>query len=191
MTNTLFFIIGFSAACLVAILLWSLWRRKMLKEEKELRQREQEIRQQITERAEKDQELLRMQVEASYNAKLACAEMERDQAVLQLKELKQTHEQQLATMREDFQKRLEQTKADAAEQTKHLLQEKDKAFADQEQRFKETTDKLVAQMKTATEDMLKQRQEELGKANTEHVGKLLTPIQQEMENVRKLMADTR
>ena len=191
MTNTLFFIIGFSAACLVAILLWSLWRRKMLKEEEELRQREQEIRQQITERAEKDQELLRMQVEASYNAKLACAEMERDQAVLQLKELKQTHEQQLATMREDFQKRLEQTKADAAEQTKHLLQEKDKAFADQEQRFKETTDKLVAQMKTATEDMLKQRQEELGKANTEHVGRLLTPIQQEMENVRKLMADTR
>ncbi|MGM9809788.1 MAG: DNA recombination protein RmuC [Paludibacteraceae bacterium] len=191
MTNALFFIIGFSAACLVATLLCWLWLRKMQKDDEELLLHEQELRQQIVERAEKEQALLRAQVESEYAARLARAEGDRDNALQQLEELKQTHEKQLASMREDFKKRLEQTKADAEAQTMHLLQEKDKTFADQEQRFKETTDKLVAQMKTATEDMLKQRQEELGKANTEHVGKLLSPIQQEMENVRKLMADTR
>lgn len=169
--------------------------------------------QQMQENANTEKSLLRAQVESEYAAKLARAEGDCDNALQQLEEQKQTfekqlsaqkteaanslatakaeHEQQLATLREDFQKRLEQAKADANEQTRHLLQEKDKAFANQEQRFKETTDKLVAQMKNATEDMLKQRQEELGKANTEHVGKLLSPIQQEMENVRKLMADTR
>ncbi|MGN1239534.1 MAG: DNA recombination protein RmuC [Paludibacteraceae bacterium] len=169
--------------------------------------------QQVQENANTEKTLLRAQVESEYAAKLARVEGDCDNALQQLEEQKQAfekqlsaqkaeaanslatakaeHEHQLASMREDFQKRLEQTKADAKAQTTHLLQEKDKAFADQEQRFKETTDKLVAQMKTATEDMLKQRQEELGKANTEHVGKLLSPIQQEMENVRKLMADTR
>lgn len=145
----------------------------------------------MQENANTEKSLLRAQVESEYAAKLARAEGDCDNALQQLEEQKQAHEKQLATLREDFQKRLEQTKADANEQTRHLLQEKDKAFANQEQRFKETTEKLVAQMKNATEDMLKQRQEELGKANTEHVGKLLSPIQQEMENVRKLMAETR
>ena len=147
--------------------------------------------QQMQENTNTEKSLLRAQMESEYAAKLARAEGDCDNALQQLEEQKQAHEKQLASMREDFQKRLEQAKADANEQTRHLLQEKDKAFADQEQRFKETTDKLVAQMKNATEDMLKQRQEELGKANTEHVGKLLSPIQQEMENVRKLMAETR
>ena len=147
--------------------------------------------QQMQENTNTEKSLLRAQMESEYAAKLARAEGDCDNALQQLEEQKQAHEKQLATMREDFQKRLQQAKADAEAQTTHLLDVKDKAFANQEQRFKETTDKLVAQMKNATEDMLKQRQEELGKANTEHVGKLLSPIQQEMENVRKLMAETR
>lgn len=184
MTNALFFIIGFVVACLVATLLcWFLMRKTHLQHAAQM--------QQMQENTNTEKSLLRAQVESEYAAKLARAEGDCDNALQQLEEQKQAHEKQLATLREDFQKRLEQAKADANKQTRHLLQEKDKAFADQEQRFKETTDKLVAQMKTATEDMLKQRQEELGKANTEHVGKLLSPIQQEMENVRKLMADTR
>ena len=184
MTNALFFIIGFVVACLVATLLcWFLMRKTHLQHAAQM--------QQMQENTNTEKSLLRAQVESEYAAKLARAEGDCDNALQQLEAQKQAHEKQLATLREDFQKRLEQTKADAKVQTMHLLQEKDKAFADQEQRFKETTDKLVAQMKTATEDMLKQRQEELGKANTEHVGKLLSPIQQEMENVRKLMADTR
>ncbi|MGN0236317.1 MAG: DNA recombination protein RmuC [Paludibacteraceae bacterium] len=206
MTNALFFIIGFAVACVVAALLCWLWIRK-------IQQQNTDRLQQAQENANTEKNLLRSQVESEYAARLARTEGDRDNALQQLETQKQAyesqlsaqkaeaanllettkteHEQQLASVREDFQKRLEQTKADANEQTKHLLSEKDKAFANQEQRFKETTEKLVAQMKTATEEMLKQRQEELGKANTEHVGKLLTPIQQEMENVRKLMADTR
>lgn len=206
MTTALFFIMGFAVACLVATLLcWFLMRKTQQQHAAQM--------QQMQENANTEKSLLRAQVESEYAAKLARAEGDCDNALQQLESQKQTfekqlseqkteaanslatakaeHEQQLASMREDFQKRLAQTKADAEAQTMHLLQEKDKAFADQEQRFKETTDKLVAQMKTTTEDMLKQRQEELGKANTEHVGKLLSPIQQEMENVRKLMADTR
>ena len=184
MPNTLFFIIGFAAACFVAALFcWLLMRKTQQQHTAQI--------QQMQENANTEKNLLRAQLESEHTARLTRAEGDRDNALQQLEAQKQAHEQQLATMREDFQRQLAQVKEDANKQTQHLLQEKDKAFADQEQRFKETTDKLVAQMKTATEEMLKQRQEELGKANTEHVGKLLTPIQQEMENVRKLMADTR
>lgn len=206
MTNALFFILGFSVACLTAALVCWLLVRK-------IQQQNTDRIQQMQDGAKTEKELLRSQVESEYKALLARAEGDRNNAQQQLETqqkayerqlsaqkteaadllatTKMEHDKQLTSMRDEFQKRLEQIKADANEQTTHLLQEKDKAIAEQEQRFKETTDKLVAQMKTATEDMLKQRQEELGKANTENVGKLLSPIQQEMENVRKLMADTR
>ena len=113
----------------------------------------------MQENANTEKNLLRAQLETEHTARLTRAEGDPDNALLQLEAQKQAHEQQLATMREDFQRQLAQVKEDANKQTQHLLQEKDKAFADQEQRFKETTDKLGAQMKTATEEMRRQRQE--------------------------------
>ncbi|MGN1247201.1 MAG: hypothetical protein ACI4UO_01290, partial [Paludibacteraceae bacterium] len=95
MTNALFFIIGFAVACLVATLLCWLWLRKMQKDDEELLLHEQELRQQIVERAEKEQALLRTQVESEYAARLARAEGDRDNALQQLEEQKQAHEQQL------------------------------------------------------------------------------------------------
>lgn len=58
-------------------------------------------------------------------------------------------------------------------------------------RFKETMDKVQEQIKNATGEILKQQQEELKKTNKESVEKLIAPLNQQMENMNKLMTDTR
>ncbi|MBQ0076628.1 MAG: DNA recombination protein RmuC [Bacteroidales bacterium] len=50
---------------------------------------------------------------------------------------------------------------------------------------------LSAQFETTSQRLLQERSEALSKTNSETVGKLLDPLKQEMENVRKLMGDTR
>ena len=58
-------------------------------------------------------------------------------------------------------------------------------------RFKETMDKMTAQVQNAAGEILKQQQEELKKTNKESVEKLIAPLNQQMESMNKLMADTR
>lgn len=48
-----------------------------------------------------------------------------------------------------------------------------------------------SKFEATSERLLKQRTEELHKTNTDNVSQLLHPLQQEMENVRKLMGETR
>jgi len=50
---------------------------------------------------------------------------------------------------------------------------------------------LVEKFDTTSRRLLKERAEDLSSANKQSVGQLLDPIQKEMENVRKLMTETR
>ena len=77
MTNTLFFIIGFAAACLVAALLCWLQMRKT-------QQQHAVQMQQMQENANTEKDLLRAQVETEYKARLARTEGDRDNARQQL-----------------------------------------------------------------------------------------------------------
>lgn len=70
-------------------------------------------------------------------------------------------------------------------------QKEQEAKAEREALAQKQLELLKAQFETSSQRLLKERQEELGKANTESLGRLIDPIQKEMENVRKLMADTR
>lgn len=65
------------------------------------------------------------------------------------------------------------------------------AKQEREEQNKKQLELLAAQFETTSQRLLQERSEALGKANTESVGKLLDPLKQEMENVRKLMGDTR
>lgn len=62
---------------------------------------------------------------------------------------------------------------------------------EQEKQMKTQLELLSAQFEATSQRLIKERSEELGKANTESVSKLINPIQQEIENVRKLMGETR
>lgn len=90
---------------------------------------------------------------------------------------------------------LRSVKSSAAEE-----REKAVAFLDQHYtetisseraRFKETIESVTAQMQNATNEILKQQQEELKKTNQESVEKLIAPLNQQMVNMNKLMSDTR
>lgn len=79
-----------------------------------------------------------------------------------------------------------------------LLAEKDRTMAEQEKRhseamealkkqFDETVQKVSAQMKTATEEMLRQRQQEFSQSSSTSIGQIVNPLKETMEEMRKTM----
>lgn len=65
------------------------------------------------------------------------------------------------------------------------------AKEEREEQLRQQLQLLSAQFETTSQRLLKERSEELNKSASDNVTKLLHPIQQEMENVRKLMGETR
>lgn len=86
-------------------------------------------------------------------------------------------------------------KAEQAEREAAAKEEQAKreaaARAEREEQAKQQLELLRREFEASSQRLMKERQEELGKANTENVSKLLTPLQLEMENVRRLMGETR
>lgn len=151
-------------------------------------------------------ELIRSQMEARYVNELSRAEGERDMTNNQLRELKKMHTESLERANNELQSRLEQQHQADKEMYDHSLEEKDRMYRNalqrmeehhaesikaQQARFDETIRSLSSEMKASTEEILKKRQEDLDKTNTTNMNQLLTPLQKEMEEVRKLMGDTK
>lgn len=84
----------------------------------------------------------------------------------------------------------ERDRRDAEAKQERLRQEQE-AKAEREELNRRQLELLSAKFEASSQQLLKQRQEELGQANSESIGRLIDPLQKEMENVRKLMSDTR
>lgn len=84
----------------------------------------------------------------------------------------------------------ERLRQEEAAKAERLCQE-EIARAEREAQNQRQMELLAAQFEATSQKLLKQRQEDLARTNTENVGRLLDPIQREMENVRKLMTETR
>lgn len=56
-----------------------------------------------------------------------------------------------------------------------------------EQRFQETMDKVTAQVKTATESMLKDRQKEFAESSSNNLGQIVTPLRETIEKMKRAM----
>lgn len=63
------------------------------------------------------------------------------------------------------------------------------ALAEQERRFNETMGRMNEQMKNATNEMLKQRQEEFAAASNRDLGLIVTPLRETIENMKKAIDD--
>ena len=59
----------------------------------------------------------------------------------------------------------------------------------QESRFDESLAKVSAQLKSATEDMLKQRQEEFSRSSAEDIGQIVAPLKDTMDRMRQAMGE--
>ena len=65
-----------------------------------------------------------------------------------------------------------------------------KAMEAQDERFKESLARVTSEMKTATDEMLKQRQQEFSQSSTQNLGQIVTPLKETIEAMRKTMDDS-
>ena len=88
---------------------------------------------------------------------------------------------------------IEAVKEESERRSKEALAEKDKyfeqAFRTQQEKFDETVTKMTAQVKTATEEMLKERQEEFAKSSNNNLGQLMNPLKETMEKMSKAISE--
>ena len=135
------------------------------------------------------------------NAKVQ-AEAQRAEAQHALKEAK-----------EEWNGQMSQVKQEAENHTRQALQEKEKAcqaaleaketacrealaaqekrhaeaMAAQQQRFDEIMAKVAAQVKSATDDMLKQRQKEFAETSNTNLGQIVNPLRETIEKMKQAM----
>ena len=73
------------------------------------------------------------------------------------------------------------------------LEEKDRvhqeALRAQQRQFDETMEKVSAQMKVATDEMLKQRQKEFADASNQNLGQIVNPLRETIDQMKQVMAE--
>ena len=120
-------------------------------------------------------------------------EHEREQLMHQLEVLKSENKERMQLAKIDFEKRLSEAKADAEKQAKEMLatQERnhEQALKAQQERFDEVVQKVSAQLKSATDDMLKQRQKEFAESSNTNLGQIVTPLRETIEQMKRTMTD--
>ena len=75
-------------------------------------------------------------------------------------------------------------------QLKEMERRHTEALAAQQTRFDETIEKVSAQMKEATGEMLRQRQKEFQEASGVSIGGLVNPLRETIDKMQKAMAET-
>ena len=77
--------------------------------------------------------------------------------------------------------------------TQELLDAREKAYEDmlaaQQSKFDETIAKVTAQMKSATEDMLKRRQEEFATSSNTSIGQIVNPLKETIDRMKEAMKE--
>ena len=119
---------------------------------------------------------------------------EKASAAKRLEIAKNEAAQQLAAVKSEAVQRLESAKRESAEQLSAMKLEMERvhqsSLAEQKARFEELSKRLVAEAKNATEEMLKQRGEELSKTGNATMEQLVNPLKETIAKMEKTMNDT-
>lgn len=110
--------------------------------------------------------------------------------------------EQLEEARNERDKRVAEVKLEAEEHYLQLLKEKEKACRDtleaqgrmhaaamsaQQSRFDETLAKVQAEMRNATDEMLRQRQKEFAESSNVNLGQIVNPLRETIEKMKETM----
>ena len=98
-------------------------------------------------------------------------------------EIKTEARKQLEETKADEQRRMTEAKAEWQKQTSYALDA-------QQARFDETIAKVTAQLKTATDEMLKQRQKEFAESSHTNLGQIVNPLRETIDNMKKAMNES-
>ena len=112
-------------------------------------------------------------------------EREQTNAKMQVENL----QKQLEKTKTDFEERIAQVKADSKELLATQERNHEQALKVQQARFDETMAKVSAQVKIATDDMLKQRQKEFAESSNTNLGQIVTPLRETIEQMKRTMND--
>ena len=111
----------------------------------------------------------------------------------QIATVKSEAKEQIETIKADCEKRIAETKSDADRQAREAMaaQEKrhEQATKAQQELFDETMAKVTAQVKNATDEMLKQRQKEFAESSNTNLGQIVTPLRETIEKMKQTMSD--
>ena len=112
----------------------------------------------------------------------------------QLIEVKSEAKEQIEAVKAECEKRIAEAKEDAEKQTREALASQEKrhelATKAQQELFDETMAKVTAQVKTATDDMLKQRQKEFAEASNSNLGQIVNPLRETIEKMKQTMSES-
>ena len=111
----------------------------------------------------------------------------------QIATVKSEAKEQIETIKADCEKRIAEAKSDADRQAREAMaaQEKrhEQATKAQQELFDETMAKVTAQVKNATDEMLKQRQKEFAESSNTNLGQIVTPLRETIEKMKQTMSD--
>ena len=112
----------------------------------------------------------------------------------QIANTKSDAREQIESIKADCEKRIAEVKSDAEKQSADALaaQEKrhEEAIKAQQGLFDETMAKVTAQVKSATDDMLKQRQKEFAESSNTNLGQIVNPLRETIEKMKQTMNDS-
>ena len=112
----------------------------------------------------------------------------------QIANAKSEAREQIESIKADCEKRVAEIRSDAEKQSADALaaQEKrhEEAIKAQQGLFDETMAKVTAQVKSATDDMLKQRQKEFAESSNTNLGQIVNPLRETIEKMKQTMNDS-
>ena len=112
----------------------------------------------------------------------------------QIANTKSEAREQIEGIKADCEKRVAEIRSDAEKQSADALaaQEKrhEEAIKAQQGLFDETMAKITAQVKSATDDMLKQRQKEFAESSNTNLGQIVNPLRETIEKMKQTMNDS-
>ena len=123
------------------------------------------------------------------NAELASSNFQK-----QITEVKAEAKEQIEGIKTDCDKRIAEAKADADKKAQEAMEAQEKrhnqAIKAQQDLFDETMAKVTAQVKSATDDMLKQRQKEFAESSNTNLGQIVNPLRETIEKMKQTMSDS-
>ena len=122
------------------------------------------------------------------NAELASSNFQK-----QIAEVKAEAKEQIEKIKADCDKRIAEAKADADKKAQEAMEALEQRHAQarkaQQELFEETMNKVTAQVKSATDDMLKQRQKEFAESSNTNLGQIVNPLRETIEKMKQTMND--
>ena len=112
----------------------------------------------------------------------------------QMAEAKAETKEQIEEIKAECDKRIALAKADAEKQCADAMAVQERRHAEatkaQQELFDETMARVSAQVKSATDEMLKQRQREFAESSNSNIEQIVTPLRETIEKMKQTMSDS-